>query len=128
MTAEFRPACRCASATFALALILWILTALSGCGSGSASSGGGATASQLMLTGPANIPLATAFQFSVSAVDVSDNPVNTYSGTIHFTSSDPHAQLPAKVELVGGRGTFNAVLSTAGNRRNNPPKQTAYRS
>src|SRR5215472_7508350 len=111
MTAEHRPACRRASATLVciLALILWILTALSGCGSSSGSGGGGgATASQLMLTGPANIPSATAFQFSVTAVDVSNNPVNTYSGTVHFTSSDPHAQLPANVALVGGRGTFNA--------------------
>ena len=116
MTAKYRPACR-SSATFAciLALILWILTALSGCGSGSGSGGAGAAASQLMLTGPANIPSATAFQFSVTAVDVSNNPVNTYSGTIHFTSSDPHAQLPANIALVGGRGTFYAMLSTAGN-------------
>jgi polygalacturonase len=115
MTAEYRPAYRRASATFAciLALMLWTLTALSGCGSG--SGGVAATASHLMLTGPANIPSATAFQFSITAVGVSNNPVNTYSGTIHFTSSDTHAQLPADIALIGGRGTFNAMLSTAGN-------------
>ncbi len=117
MNAECRPASERASATFAcaLALMLWILIALSGCGSGSGSGGGGATASHLMLTGPANIPSATAFQFSVTAVDVSNNPVNTYSGKVHFTSSDVHALLPANIALIGGRGTFNAVLSTAGN-------------
>jgi hypothetical protein len=115
MTDEYRH--RRVSATLAciLAPMMWTLAALSGCGTGSGSGGGGAKASHLMLTGPANIPSATAFQFSVTAVDVSNNPVNTYSGKIHFTSSDAHAQLPADIALIGGRGTFNAMLSTAGN-------------
>jgi hypothetical protein len=55
-------------------------------------------------------------QFTVTALDASDNPVLNYAGTVHFTSSDPSAVLPANSTLVSGAGTFSAVLVTPGAR------------
>jgi hypothetical protein len=40
--------------------------------------------------------------------------VTGYTGTIHFTSSDPKAVLPANATLAGGKGTFSATFATAG--------------
>jgi hypothetical protein len=37
-----------------------------------------------------------------------------YSGTIHFTSSDPNATLPANTTLVNGSDTVSATLATPG--------------
>jgi hypothetical protein len=37
-----------------------------------------------------------------------------YTGTVHFTSSDPQAVLPANAHLVNGSGTFSVTLKTAG--------------
>jgi hypothetical protein len=51
----------------------------------------------------------------VSALDASNNPAASYTGTVQFASSDAHAQLPANAALTSGRGTFPATLSTAGN-------------
>jgi hypothetical protein len=51
----------------------------------------------------------------VDAVDASNNTVTTYSGTVHFTSSDMHGLLPGNTALTSGRGTFSATLATAGN-------------
>ena len=55
-------------------------------------------------------------QFTVTALDASDNPVVNYPGTVHFTSSDPSAILPPNSTLVNGAGTFSAVLVTPGAR------------
>jgi hypothetical protein len=55
-------------------------------------------------------------QFTVTALDANDNPVLNYPGTVHFTSSDPAAVLPANSTLVNGAGTFSAVLITPGAR------------
>src|SRR4029077_2405448 len=37
-----------------------------------------------------------------------------YAGTVHFTSSDGQASLPANSTLTAGLGTFSATLKTAG--------------
>ncbi len=37
-----------------------------------------------------------------------------YTGTVHFTSSDPVAVLPANTTLTNGAGTFSATLNTGG--------------
>src|SRR5206468_3536171 len=39
----------------------------------------------------------------------------SYGGTVHFTSSDGAASLPANSTLTSGTGTFSATLDTAGN-------------
>jgi hypothetical protein len=63
-------------------------------------------------------PVATAgssFNFIVTARDPNNNIVTGYSGTVHFTSTDGQAGLPADMTLTGGTGTFPATLKTAGN-------------
>src|SRR5262249_17658729 len=56
----------------------------------------------------------SAFDFAVTALDAQDNPVSTYTGTVHFTSSDGQAVLPANTTLSNGTGSFSAPLETAG--------------
>src|SRR5207245_7464146 len=41
-------------------------------------------------------------------------PTSGYSGTVHFSSSDGAATLPADSTLSSGTGTFSATLKTAG--------------
>jgi hypothetical protein len=102
-----------------LALLICSANLLSGCGGGSGSTGGGggggATATHFSVSGPTNVPTGTPFTFNVTALDVSNNPVTTYSGTVQFSSTDPQAQLPANSALTSGRGTLSATLVTAGN-------------
>jgi hypothetical protein len=51
----------------------------------------------------------------VTAQDSSNNTATGYSGTVHFTSSDSLAILPADSTLSSGSGTFSATFRTAGN-------------
>ena len=57
----------------------------------------------------------TRLQFTVTAQDQFNNTATGYAGTVHFTSSDGNATLPADSTLTNGVGTFNATLKTAGN-------------
>ena len=99
-----------------LALLTWSAIVLSGCGGGGTiGGGGGATATHFSVVGPANIPSGAPFTFTVTAQDASNNPVTTYSGTLQFTSTDTHAQLPANTALTSGRGTLSATLAAPGN-------------
>src|SRR5438067_12664556 len=52
--------------------------------------------------------------FTVTALDAFNNTASGYGGTVHFTSSDGAATLPANSTLTNGVGTFNATLKTAG--------------
>jgi PEP-CTERM motif len=70
---------------------------------------------QFVVTPPATATAGVAFNFTVTAVDQFHNVVTGYAGTVHFTSSDPAAVLPANSTLTGGTGTFSATLKTAGN-------------
>src|SRR5439155_739998 len=55
----------------------------------------------------------TAFNVTVRAVDANWNPVST-NDTVHITSSDSNATLPADAALSGGTQTFSVTLNTAG--------------
>ena len=62
----------------------------------------------------------TPFSVTVAAVDAAGNPVTGFRGTIHFSSSDPRAQLPAFYTFTAadaGTHTFasTVTLFTAGN-------------
>jgi LPXTG-motif cell wall-anchored protein len=63
---------------------------------------------------PPGATQGVAFAFTVEVLDQFGNRVTNYSGTIHFTSSDPNAVLPADAVLNGGFATFSATLNTAG--------------
>jgi hypothetical protein len=63
---------------------------------------------------PAPTTAGVAQTFTVTALNP-DGTVDTgYTGTVHFTSSDPQAVLPANSTLTNGAGTFQATLETAG--------------
>ena len=55
--------------------------------------------------------------FTVTAQNVAGSTVTSYTGTVHFTSSDTQAVLPANYTFVSGDNgthTFSATLKTAG--------------
>ena len=90
------------------------LSFLGGCGGGGGSTGGGGQATQFSLSGPPASSTGIVFTFTVTAQDAANDLVASYSGTVHFTSTDPRAVLPADSMLVGGTKTFSATLTNAG--------------
>lgn len=52
------------------------------------------------------------FNFAVTALNSDNSTVIGYNGTIHFTSTDPLAVLPADSIVVNGVGNFTATLGT----------------
>src|SRR5439155_20285732 len=72
-------------------------------------------ATHLTVSAPANATAGTAFNFTVTAKDQFNNTATSYAGTVHFTSTDGAATLPANSTLVSGTGSFSATLKTAGN-------------
>src|SRR5580704_17963102 len=73
-----------------------------------------ARATHFSVTAPASVTAGTAFNFTVTALDASNNTVITYAGAIHFTSSDGQATLPANSTLTNGTATFSATPKTIG--------------
>jgi hypothetical protein len=74
----------------------------------------GGPASHFLVTAPATATVGTAVSFGVTALDASNNVVTIYSGTVHFTSTDAQAVLPANSTLTSGVGNFSATLKTLG--------------
>ena len=68
------------------------------------------------VSAPAAATAGSGFNFTVTARDQFNNAVTDYTGTVHFTSSDPTAVLPADAALVNGTGTFAATLNSEGSR------------
>src|SRR5207253_1822595 len=58
----------------------------------------------------------STFNYTVTAQDAYNNTATGYTGTVHFTSSDGQALLPANGTLTNGTGTFSATLNTSGSR------------
>ena len=66
---------------------------------------------------PSPTTAGVANNVTVTAVDANDNVATGYTGTVHFTSSDAQAVLPANYTFTGGdAGThvFSVTLKTAG--------------
>ena len=63
---------------------------------------------------PGTAAAGAAFAFTVSALTATGAPATGYTGMVHFTSSDPQANLPADTTITNGMGTFSATLKTAG--------------
>jgi hypothetical protein len=77
-----------------------------------------ASADHLELDAPASVPAFTVFTLMAIARDPYNNIAVGYSGTIHFTSSDPQAGLPADYHFTtgdGGRHSFRLTLGTLAN-------------
>jgi hypothetical protein len=74
--------------------------------------------SNLAVSGfPATPTAGVSHTFTVTALNADGTTDTTYTGTVHFTSSDGKAVLPANYTFTaadGGRHTFSATLKTAG--------------
>ena len=72
---------------------------LAGCGGGGGGGGNSpattVTAAKFSVTAPATATSGTAFSITVKALDASGNVVTGYAGTVHFTSTNTNAALPA---------------------------------
>jgi hypothetical protein len=74
-----------------------------------------AATSKFVVTGfPSPVTAGVTGTFTVTAEDPFGNDTPAYSSTVHLTSSDLQAVLPADTTLSGGQGTFSATLKTAG--------------
>jgi len=71
-------------------------------------------ATKFKIVTPATVTAGVPFVVSVTAVDNYGNTVPGYTGTVHFTSADPAATLPANATLTNGAGTFSATLTKVG--------------
>jgi len=93
-----------------------VLSACGGGGNGGNNGGGGGggsrVATHFSVTTPTTVSVSTFFDITVLALDASNRSVTGYSGTVHFTSSDPHAVLSGDSTLTNGAGTFSASLAS----------------
>jgi hypothetical protein len=88
-----------------------------GGGNGGNNGGGGGgpqVVTHLTVTAPATASVSTFFSITVLALDATNNAVPAYSGTVHFTSTDPQAVLPGDSTLTNGSATFSASLTSLG--------------
>src|SRR5262249_13160053 len=77
----------------------------------------GATNSLLVAGFPSSVPAGTSGTVTVTARDASGNAAPGYPGTVHFTSSDVQAALPADYTFTAadnGVHTFAVTFKTAG--------------
>lgn len=73
-----------------------------------------APATHLSVTVPAGAVAGTPFNVTVTALDATDQTASAYSGTVHLTSTDGGAVLPADTTLTNGVGILSVTLATAG--------------
>src|SRR5712692_4350147 len=97
---------------FLLFVSVWLIA---GCGSASSAPPPPtpAVATHFSVSTPATEAAGTPFSVTVTALDASNNVVGSYSATVHFTSTDSQAVLPANSPLTNGTGTFSVTLKTA---------------
>jgi YVTN family beta-propeller protein len=88
-----------------------VASTITGSASITVSSG---VATHYVLTAPASETAGSAVSVTVKAVDAIGNVSTGYTGTVHFTSSDGSAVLPANSTLINGTGTFSVTLKTTG--------------
>ena len=75
------------------------------------------TVAKFIVSGPSAANPGTSFNIAVTAQDAYGNNAIDYTGTVHFTSSDGSATLPANYAFVSsdqGSRDFSAILATAG--------------
>jgi len=103
---------------FAFKPIFGLITAVlfTGCGGGSggSSSPPPPSATHFSVAAPASVTAGTAFDFTLTALDATNNVVTGYAGTVRFTSTDGQAGLPGNSTLTNGAGTFQVMLKTPG--------------
>ena len=73
----------------------------------------------LQVTAPSTVTAGSPLAVTVTAMDFQGNPVTQYTGTVHLTSSDGQAVLPADYTFTAadaGTHQFTVILKTAGSR------------
>ena len=75
---------------------------------------GPGTATHFSVSAPSSATAGLPIQFTVTALDSSNNAVTTYNDPVHFTSTDPAATLPGDTTLSNGAATLSASLVTPG--------------
>jgi len=78
----------------------------------------GPPATALLLEVDDSAVAGQSFSVTVTAVTGCDDPATSFLDTVHFTSSDPLAILPADYTFAGGDGgvhVFSVTLKTSGN-------------
>jgi hypothetical protein len=83
-------------------------------GTSSATTVSAAPATHFTVTTPATVTAGSAFSITVNALDASNDLVMGYSGTVHFTSTDGHADLAANSMLSNGTAALPAALKSLG--------------
>jgi hypothetical protein len=73
-------------------------------------------ATHYTLSAPSSVMAGVAFSLTVKALDAFGNVATGYTGTVHFSSTDPAGVLPANSTLVSGVKTFSVTLKSAGTR------------
>ncbi len=71
-------------------------------------------ATHFVVSAPSSASIGGPVAFTVTAQDQFNATDTGYTGTIHFTSSDANALLPADATLTNGVGVFTATLQTPG--------------
>jgi hypothetical protein len=69
-------------------------------------------ATHFSVSAPSSTTAGAVFSATVTARDAYNHPANA---TVHFTSSDRQAVLPADATITNGSGVFSVILRTAGN-------------
>jgi hypothetical protein len=72
-----------------------------------------AAASQFVLSAPASVKSGTAFSPTLTVKDVYGNVVTGYTGTVHFTSSDSTATLPANYTFTAADAGVHSFTNQA---------------
>jgi len=99
-----------------IALGLIGLALLGGCGGSGNTAITTVPTAHLAFTLPTTtVTAGTPFTFTVKALDAMGAVVPTYTGTVHITTSDTAAKLPADATLAQGVGTFTVTFNTTGN-------------
>jgi hypothetical protein len=84
-----------------------------------------AAVDHLRITGPGSVTAGTATAIMVAALDPFNNVVTSYGGTIHFTSSDVSATLPADYTFTAGDNGIHSFGASATLRTAGPQTLTA---
>jgi Bacterial Ig-like domain (group 3) len=71
-------------------------------------------AASLTVVLPANTTAGTAASVTVTATAADATVATGYAGTVHFTSTDGAAVLPADTTLTDGTGTFSVTFAATG--------------
>ena len=71
-------------------------------------------ATHFTVSTPSTATDGTPISITVTALDLYGNVATAYAGTVHFTSTDGAATLPANSTLTSGVGTFSVTLQTGG--------------